>query len=151
MTRVEFHVLLDDQPAAADRYACTLCEQAYGAGRQVLLYCADEDHCARLDGLLWSFRDSSFLPHGRLGPSAAPVLIASAGTASGEAPPERPLLINLSDHMPPGFEHFEDVCELVYQTPARLQLARTHYRHYRACGCTLEHHRLRQRILSHSV
>jgi DNA polymerase IIIc chi subunit len=151
VTRIDFYLLLDEQPDAADRYACTLSEEAYRSGQRVLLRCADEAHCARLDALLWSYRDSSFLPHGRLGQSSAPVLLWHPGTAATGAEPPCQLLINLSDSIATDFQRFRRVCEIICQAPAPMALARAHYRHYREHGCELQHHRLRQRILSHSV
>ncbi|MGY6532004.1 DNA polymerase III subunit chi [Glycocaulis sp.] len=49
-------------------------------GARALVVTTDEGHAARLDAHLWTFRDDSFLPHGRdtaLHAPRQPVLIAS--------------------------------------------------------------------------
>ncbi len=49
-------------------------------GKRALVVTPDADHAARLDTHLWTFRDDSFLPHGRdtaTDASRQPVLIAA--------------------------------------------------------------------------
>ena len=147
MTNVDFFLLPDADRAAADHYACVLSEQSYKQGKRVLLRGVDEDHCLRLDQLLWTFRDSSFLPHGILGKTTAPVLI----TCGEQVGSEHQVLINLSSDIPQAFSRFERICEMVIEEESSKLVGREHYRFYRDRGYPLKHHPLRQRILSHSV
>jgi DNA polymerase-3 subunit chi len=64
-----------------------LLERALGRGLKVLLRTAGAARIAPLDGMLWTFRDDSFLPHGTAAgdrPERQPVLLtAGPGNANG--------------------------------------------------------------------
>src|SRR5688572_11838026 len=60
MSRVDFYVLSADAPDARLRYACRLAERAVEQGCQVYIQTPDVQ---RLDDMLWTFSDGSFLPH----------------------------------------------------------------------------------------
>ncbi len=146
MTRIDFHILPDTVCDAIDYYACTLAEEAYKQGRRVLILACDEAHCAKLDKLLWSYRDSSFVPHGPLGGSIPAAVEISHGEDAGA---QHQLLINISGSIPPFFGRFEQVCEIVVEDESVKQQTRDHYRYYKGHGYPLHHHQIRQRILSH--
>jgi DNA polymerase-3 subunit chi len=147
VTRIDFYLLTDTLEEAADRYACQLCEDVYRSGRRVLLRARDAEHCAGLDRLLWSFRDSSFLPHAQFGGDDAPIVL-SWGAELGA---EHQVLINRGPDIPPLFSRFERVCEILIDEADCRRRGRERYRYYRDQGYPLEHHPLRQRILSHSA
>ena len=63
MSRVDFYVLSEDVPDARLRWACRLAEQAVEQGSRVYMQTADPWTAQRLDDLLWTFNDRSFLPH----------------------------------------------------------------------------------------
>ena len=60
--RVDFYVLSEDAPDARLRWACRLAEQAAEQGSRVYLQTADNADARRLDELLWTYNDRSFLP-----------------------------------------------------------------------------------------
>ena len=148
MTRIDFYILPDSQGEARDHYACQLTEQAYRQGRQVLIHCADEAHSQKLDTLLWCYRDSSFIPHAIQGAPDSPTPSAVEIGHGGDAGDQHDLLINLSPKIPPFFSRFDQVSEIVVEQDAAKALSREHYRYYQDHGYRLEHHRIRQRILS---
>ena len=63
VSRVDFYVLAEDAPDARLRYACRLAEAAVERGERVYLQTASAAEAQRLDDLLLTFNDRSFLPH----------------------------------------------------------------------------------------
>lgn len=145
MTRIDFYSLPDSLSEARDIYTCQLTEQAFRQGKQVLIHCADEAHCRQMDALLWCFRDSSFIPHCLQGAAESAAIEIGHGDDAGD---QHQLLIVLSADIPDFFSRFEQVCEIVLENDAAKALSRKHYRYYQDHGYRLEHHRIRQRILS---
>jgi DNA polymerase-3 subunit chi len=86
-----------------------------------------------LDELLWTFRQGSFLPHS-LSTSAtdaqAPITIGydEPTDVSGD------LLINLADAIPPFFDRFTRVAEIIDGTQESRRLGRERFSFYRDNG-----------------
>ncbi|MEN8204383.1 MAG: DNA polymerase III subunit chi [Pseudomonadota bacterium] len=141
MTRVDFYILQDSQPNARQLFACKLTEKAYKQGHKVYINAASNQQLKQLDDLLWTFRDGSFLPHGRY--SAAdtgeqPVLLGHAIEPDGHSD----VLVNLANDIPTFFSRFDRVAELVGSDDAQREAARKRYRFYKDCGYTMNTHRL---------
>lgn len=142
MTRVDFYLLSQNQPIDRDRFICRLTEKAFRLGHRVFLQTDSPDQAKRLDELLWSFRDRSFVPHGLArnvdGDPDFPVAIGNAEAPSGEYD----LLINAGDRIPEFFSRFDRVAEPVLNEDTAKARGREHYRFYRDRGYPLETHRL---------
>lgn len=137
--RVEFYVVPDG--GDADRVACRLAEKAFSKGLSVFLRAASPEHARHLDGLLWTYRGASFVPHGLAGEAEAsnPVLL-------GADPAEREagLLINLGEEAPAHPDHFERIAEVVGPGEAPRRSGRQRFRYYRdQLGLEPATHRLR--------
>ena len=65
--RVDFYVLSEASAAARLKVACRIAEKAYLAAQSVLLWHSDRAELETLDELLWTFADTSFVPHEWLG------------------------------------------------------------------------------------
>jgi DNA polymerase III subunit chi len=143
MTRVDFYVLSEDAADARLRFACRLTEKAVEHGHRVYIQTATLTEAQRLDELLWTFSDGSFLAHEIAGegtPSHSRVMVL---LGDGDAPTShRQLLINLTDRLPADFAAFERIAEIVDVDPERKRLSRERYRQYREHGCGLESHTL---------
>lgn len=149
MTRVDFYILPDADPAQRPLLACRLAEKAYGQGLKVYVHTATEGEALHLDELLWTFRDGSFLPHaiakGTTDPASAesesvPVLVGH----DHEPSTHMDVLINLDMEVPRFFGRFERVAELVDQRPEQLARSRERYRFYRERGYELNSHQLKR-------
>ncbi len=131
MTRIEFYVLPDSDPAGRARAACQLASKGWQHGMAVFIRCQDSPQCTALDDLLWSFRSERFIPHElhQVDPGA-PVVIGL------DEPPatEQGLLINLSPTLSPHVDRFSRVIEIVNQQPELLTVCRDNFRHYRQRG-----------------
>ena len=98
MTRVDFYILSGAGAELRERFACRLAEKAYGSGYTVLLLAEAAEQAERLDGLLWTFRQGSFVPHARLEQrEGEPVAVATDEHGGDDA-----VLLNLTDRLPDG-------------------------------------------------
>ena len=143
MSRVDFYILSEDSPDARLRCACRLAEKAVEHGHRVYLQTASLAEAQRLDELLWTFSDRSFLAHeiANGGDPMHPKVMVMLG--EGDAPPAyRHVLINLTDRLPASVEAYERIAEIVDVDPERKRLSRERYKHYRDKGCALETHNL---------
>lgn len=129
--RVDFYVLAADDDAARWRFACRLAEKAYHLGHRVHLHTDSAADAARLDELLWTFRQGSFVPHEVIGgvTTDSPVTIGCEGHAPGAD-----LLINLAESVPDFSAQFPRVAEIISGNAAARAIGRQRYRHYQGLG-----------------
>ena len=103
------------------------------------MHCPDHQVATRFDELLWTFRDTSFLPHAVL-PCEHEVPVG-IGTAAAPGP-GYDLLINLTHSVPEFFSRFERVVETTGCNDEQRQSARERYRYYQQRGYALETHKI---------
>ncbi|MDH5784045.1 MAG: DNA polymerase III subunit chi [Chromatiales bacterium] len=139
MTRVDFYILEQQQGEARNRFACRLAEKAWQQGNRVYIHTQDAEHSRRLDELLWTFRDGSFVPHALDQDANADVVPIHIG--HGEEPCHHDeVLINLTAEVPLFFSRFERVAEIVDQSEQCRTQGRERFRFYRDRGYPLENH-----------
>jgi DNA polymerase-3 subunit chi len=143
VSRVDFYILSEEGSDARLRYACRLAERAVEQGCHVYMQTAADTELLRLDDMLWTFSDRSFLPHEvfKGEPAAHARVMIMLGTDAGPAS-HRQVLINLTDAMPADVNAYERIAEIVDVDPERKRNARERYKHYRELGCALESHNL---------
>ena len=136
MARVDFYVLSQSGEQARAGFACRLAEKAYRLENTVHIQTASRADAERLDEMLWTFRDGSFVPHHVVGRDQleSPVTIGS----DGDAIEGRDLLINLCDEIPAIAGSFPRIAELV--TSDAKQQSRHRYAQYRDQGHDIETH-----------
>ena len=136
---VDFYVLNQSVPDGKLRAACRLARKAVAQGYTAYVRIADSQTAARLDDLMWTFDQGSFVPHARDGGGEpAPVVIGP--NAPGETPPD--LLISLADQVPEHLDAYRRIAEIVDHTDTERQLARERYKVYKDRGCQLETHHI---------
>lgn len=140
MTRVDFYISNTTHAENALLTACRLADKAYRLGHRIFIQTADAEQAARLDELLWSYRDGSFVPHALDSGDndSQPVLIGH----SSEPASIRDLLINLANDIPAFFSRFERVAEVVNGRAELRDAARERFRFYRERGYALETHEI---------
>ena len=142
MARVDFYVLAQTDERARQLLACRLAEKAWRLEHTVYIHTRDTADAERLDELLWTFRDGSFVPHGLAGredgTEESPIMIGC--TADGVA--ARDLLINLDDEIPSFAGGFPRVAELVTSDESCRNLSRKRFATYRDQGHELNTHKL---------
>jgi len=143
VTRVDFYRLAER--SAGDRFllACRLVDKAHGQGCPVYVHTAGKSDAEKLDRLLWTFRQQSFIPHGLAGdsePAITPILIGWDTPPTGV---EDGLLINLAPGVPAFFSRFDRLAELIDGQPEVREQGRDRYKFYRDRGYPLHYHEVR--------
>jgi DNA polymerase-3 subunit chi len=140
MSKVDFYVLRVSGELAKQQFACRLAEKAYKLKHAVHIHTGNPESARRLDDLLWTFRDGSFVPHEVLGPATpeAPVTIGSGDVLPGD----RDLLINLGESVPDEAGSFSRVAEIVTADEDSKATSRQRFVDYREQGHTLDTHNL---------
>jgi DNA polymerase-3 subunit chi len=139
MTRVGFYVVQAAEPGQRLSVAVRLADKAFQRGHRIFINAADEAQARALDELMWSFRPSSFLPHGLHGQEHSDTVAIGWGQ---EPHNHSDLLINLQLEIPSFFSRFARVAEVVTQDPDSLDALRASWTFYKERGYQLEKHDL---------
>lgn len=140
-TRVDFYVLESADNGGRDIAVCRLAQKAFANGHRVYIRTPDQSTAQRLDDLLWTFNQGSFIPHA----------VHPAGNDNdyavligGDEPPAafNDVLIQLAPEPPAVFERFQRVLEVVGPAEDDKQSGRNRFRFYREKGCTPSTHTL---------
>jgi DNA polymerase-3 subunit chi len=140
--RIDFYILSDSGRDSRLRFACRLSEKAYNMNTHVYAHTPSPEQADRLDQMLWTFRDGSFVPHARFTADAeqrAPISIGTPEIYSeaGE------LLINLCDVVPTFYSGFERIAEIVAADESSRKAGRERFRHYRDLGADPATHNIK--------
>lgn len=141
--QVDFYLLSASDRRTRLLTACRLAEKGYDQGLRVTVRTSAPAETAELDEMLWTFSDRSFVPHAvwPADPEVAadtPVLVSS-----GELPEShRDVLVNLCGEVPPGFERYGRLCEIVTGDEAAKAAGRVRWRRYRDAGLAPQSHPL---------
>ena len=142
MTRVDFYISTTSNPDNELVTACRLADKAYQLGHRIYIHTADQHQAEHIDNLLWTFRDSSFIPHCMDVDADAnehPVVIGH-----GDSPSEvRDVLINLAADIPSFFSRFERVAEVVNGKEELREASRQRFRFYKERGYELNTHEIK--------
>ena len=141
MTRIDFYILPENTQRNSDQVLCSLTGKAWKQGNRIYIHTDSTDRSIGLDNLLWTFRDTSFLPHGvvdKVDMEKTPVLIGH------EDPPEdlHDIMINMTNSVPLFFGRFDRLIEIVDRPTEDRALARDRYRFYQERGYILNTHNL---------
>jgi len=140
MARVDFYILKQSGQQSRQSFACRLAEKAYRLDNTVYIHAGNQHDALRLDELLWTFRDGSFVPHQLIANAAADMQSPVTIGCEGDHTEPTDLLINLSDEVPSCAEAFPRIAELVTSDEECKQLSRQRFAKYRDQGHTLETH-----------
>jgi len=143
--QVDFYVRPEASPDALETFACRLVETVWQRGHRVLVLAASDAAARRLDDLLWTFRDESFVPHRRVGasdpaaaePAGEPVVVSTPGAWSGGLD----VLVNLTPSVPEEADRAARIVEIVPSDGGARDAGRQRYRDYRSRGFELRTHR----------
>ncbi len=142
MTEIAFHFNAPDKLA----YACRLLRKAVSSGARVVVT-GEPASLQALDTLLWTFSPLEFVAHCRAGSPAeqlmaSPVVLAAQIDGGAELPHHQ-VLLNLGQHVAPGYERFERTIEVVTLDEEDRQLARQRWKHYADRGYSIIRHDLK--------
>lgn len=142
MTRVDFYVLDAAGEQSRWQFACRLAEKAYRLKHRVHVHVPDRPTAERLDELLWTWRDGSFVPHGVDGSDEATHAPVTIGFETSRPRDGCDLLINLDDEVPADISAFPRVAEIVTSDEDTRQKGRARFSRYREQGLALDTHKL---------
>jgi len=138
--RIDFYKLNSRNSTGINRFCCPLTQQVVNMGHSVFIRTRDERETQLLDDMLWTYSDSSFLPHARLGDNENQDAAVLIGHRESSSPGY--LLINLSGERPGNIHEYERVAEIIDDTPENLQNGRIRYAGYRKDAYTLHYHEI---------
>ncbi len=133
MTEVQFHVNVPDSV----HYTCRLLRKALRQGARVAVT-GSAATLAELDRALWTFEADEFLPHVLMNggpPTAAQRLAPVWLVEDPRHATTMPVLVNLGTALPPGFEAYPRVVEIVSSDDGDRMAGRQRWRDYQARGC----------------
>ena len=139
--RVDFYVQATEAPKGHLTLACRVTEKAYQAGHRIYLRCENAQQAAQLDELLWTFSQSSFVPHqlASSGRSDAPVTIGHTPPSSEQAD----VIVSLAEEPIPDVEGCARVAEIVGHDNTQREIGRKRFRFYREKGLDPVTHEIR--------
>jgi DNA polymerase-3 subunit chi len=138
VTDIAFHFNVPNKLA----YACRLLRKGVASGAKIVVTGPGEA-LQSLDADLWDVSPTDFLPH--CGQAATASVIDKSPIVlvqTLQSVPHHEVLINLDTHVPPGFDSFQRVIEIVTHDDADKLEARLRWKHYAKAGLTLTRHDL---------
>ncbi|QLQ31815.1 MAG: DNA polymerase III subunit chi [Candidatus Thiothrix singaporensis] len=141
MTKIDFYVGNTSSLQARLILACKVVAKAWQQRLHTYIHTDAPSTSQRLDDLLWTFNDLSFIPH-----VIAPVREQNESILIGHdhEPMENcGLLINVSNEIPAFFSRFERLAEILDQEEPVIRAGRKRYQFYRDRGYNLDYHQLK--------
>lgn len=135
--QIDFYVTKETSSQFALNTACRIAEKAHQTGLRVHIQTNNDGDTEKLDTLLWTFRDRSFIPH-EVHTSSATTCPVTISTKNG--PAEAEMLINISNKIPENIEHFQRIAEIIGNQTESIHAGRERYRFYREQGYEPQHH-----------
>jgi len=141
MSQVNFYILNN---VSIEKFTCQLAEKIFKKGHKIHIFTANSQQTERLDQLLWTYDEQSFLPHVAATENNTHLQRETPVTISHH--PEHALtsdvLINLRSEIPVFYPQFNRVAELVPADPQQRQTARMRYKQYQQQGNTVTSHEI---------
>lgn len=129
MTEISFYFNVPNREHAL----CQLVSKALAKRLSINILTDSQAATAALDGLLWEVPQTGFLPHC----AADAAMVADTPIVLDDRPellPARQLLFNWTNGLPPGFERYQRVIEVVSIDEEARTLARERWKAYVAQG-----------------
>lgn len=136
--RVDFYLLNQHVPDGKLLFACRLSKKALAQGMTAFIQAGDDKQASKLDDMLWTFDQGSFVPHRMDRDEGDPAPVVIGTEAPGGNPPD--VLIALAGDAPGNLRGFSRIAEVVDATDQDKQSARQRYKLYKEQGCELNTH-----------
>lgn len=138
---VDFYLLNSIMQDDVYRFVCRLIDKAYLLQKTIYIQVNSDGEGQRLDELLWTFRDISFIPHCYLSDNAILNPLLSVNIAT-KKPKEfnADIFFNLSNEVPTYFHEFSRIIEVVSEEKRSKNQSRHKYKFYKAQNCPLTTH-----------
>lgn len=142
MPAIDFYILEEASNLKSQHFACRLLEDLHQHNEKIYIHTSTRDEAERLDTLLWTFKEDSFLPHNLYDP--ADEFPPAIQIGCKDAPKDHQhILLNLDRSVPSFYTQFQRVIEIVFSDPNVQQLARDRFKYYRDNGCNITTHKIK--------
>ena len=135
---IDFYLISGKNQEAANLIACKLAEKAYKKHHHIYLYVSCQNEATKLSDLLWTFNDSSFVPHSLYNTKLSPVIIGF----EQQLPEITDILINLTETVPNFYQNFKRVLEIIPNNKELKASGRKKYKKYQGDNCKITNHDL---------
>lgn len=144
MTRINFYIIEEGSAEATQLFICRLTEKAWHQDNAIYIHAGDESSANQIDDLLWSFNETSFIPHQMATDiSTDKTVLIGHKLMNAEIPnSHHDVMINLSDDIPSSFSQFERLAEVIFANDSSKEKGRDRYRFYKDRGYALETHKI---------
>lgn len=138
MPQVDFYILPEDNSLSPLLYTVRLVEKAFRLGHRLYIHTSDAAQTQALSEQLWQ-RDSSLLAHSTdVDESGSTLLVSHLGKPGDHTG----VLVNLAGTIPPFFQNFQRVAEIVPGKPESRSQSRDNFRFYKEKGYALKTHNI---------
>jgi len=138
-TRVDFHILTTPSLESVWQKAFELLETIYASIQPIWVELPDQERATQFDDQLWTFRESSFVPHSMISSDIpAPIRIGTAAAPLNQAK----TWINLAYRDLNPEEQYSHIIEIVPEQQNIKEAARIRFRQYRQLGYECVTHQL---------
>ena len=140
--RVDFYVLKSAAARQRWTFACRLTEKAYLKDLKIVIVSDTLADAQALDELLWTFNDRSFIPHKVCLDEQSVDPATTVHLTVETALPAADLLVNLSQRLPPQFQRYGRIAEVIDADEERRRQGRERFKAYRDLKLPLETHQI---------
>ena len=109
------------------------------------MLCNDKQQAWKLDELLWTYRDDSFVPHNLCGENLSPPPMIQIGYGEADCP-HRDILFNLDFAMNKNIERYQRCIHIINQDDELKRKARELFRLYREKNYSIQTHDLTSKM-----
>jgi DNA polymerase-3 subunit chi len=140
--RVDFYVLKSASARQRWAFACRLTEKAYLKDLKIVIVSDTLADAQALDELLWTFNERSFVPHKMcldeqsVDPATAVHLTVETAITRAD------LLVNLAQRLPPQFQRYSRIAEVIDADEERRRQGRERFKAYRDLKLPLKTHQI---------
>lgn len=142
MTRIDFYIIEKGSVEATETFICRLTEKAWSQNNAVYMHTEDEKHAVKYDDLLWTFNETSFVPHQISTDNTDEKTVVIGHDSTADITSHHGVLINLNHEAPSFFSQFERVAEIITTDETSKTKGRERYQFYRDRGYALETHKM---------
>lgn len=138
--RVDFYISSQASQPARLQLACRILEKAAKNQHQTFVNMPSQQSAEQLNELLWTFKDTSFIPHALAEDPIEPPPLIQIGYQ--QMPNSDDILLNLANEIPEFHHVFKRIIEIVSGDATAKQRSRQHYRYYQEQGFDLHTHQI---------
>lgn len=137
MPRIDFYLIPETDVSGLLRFTCRLLEKAFEQKHSVFILTEDTAQASQLNDLLWTFKDTSFIPHQLIDEMKGTTAPIQIGSHPHSIPTHRDILINLRTEIPSCFDQFDRVIEIIFHHESSEKTGRDHARLFQEKGLTV--------------